>query len=164
MDLLKKVSNFFESSELTKDDLEIIYIPVVGSDYYQNNFKNYINKIKLQKNIDYVMEQKSKFSNIVYEYRYIPSLNPKLVKEPKNPQDPNAVYVSVSYGPLSFKLGYVASEETELIHKYLNQNRIYGIDLRINGGKSKIIDDDTVYNDESNYHVYMNILVRKLNI
>ena len=161
MDLLKKISNFFESSEISKDDLEIISIDVVGSDYYQDNF---INKIKLQKNIDYVMEQKSKFSNIVYEYRYIPSLNPKLVKEPKNPHDPNAVYVSVSYGPLSFKLGYVASEETELIHKYLNQNRIYGIDLRISGGKSKIIDDDTVYNDESNYRVYMNILVRKLNI
>ena len=48
MDLLKKISNFFESSEISKDDLEIISIDVVGSDYYQDNFKNYINKIKLQ--------------------------------------------------------------------------------------------------------------------
>lgn len=164
MDLLKKVSNFFESSELTKDDLEAIYIPVVGCEYFQENYENYIRKIKLPKNMDYIMEQKNKYSNVVYEYRNIPSLNPKLVKEPKNPQDPNAIYLSVSYGPLSFKLGYVLNDKTEQIHKYLNQNRIYSIDLKIYGGKSKIIFDDDIFTDRADYHVYMNILVRKLNI
>lgn len=83
----------------------------------------------------------------IWEYEFDPS-NVKLVPEPENPHDPNAVKVIVD----GEHVGYIKKGSCKHILKLIAEDRILKIDCEIGGGNYKIVSEE--YDDEKDKEVY----------
>lgn len=83
----------------------------------------------------------------IWEYEFAPS-DVKLVPEPENPHDPNAVKVVVD----GEHIGYIKKGSCKHILKLIAEDRILKIDCEMGGGNYKIVSED--YDDEKDKEVY----------
>lgn len=88
-------------------------------------------------------------------YKWVPKALPaKLVPEPENPYDPNAIKVLVG----DTMIGYIPKGKTEKVRKVLDEGRLLNVAYEITGGKYKLITEDydpdkdkSTYDLESGY-------------
>ena len=135
-DLLKK-SISTDSTEIKKRTLKKEDFNVAGVHYYENNIK----KLACS-NKDYRASAKTNISDglvmkRIYQYDYI-NKPVKLVPEPKNPHDKNAIMVMIA----GEKVGYISAEECAHVHYILNKCDIKFISSHITGGKYKVVSLD----------------------
>lgn len=110
---------------------------VVGTYYHQNE----IYKLAVS-NKDYKCSAKTlisqdKVMQKIFQYSFV-NKPVKLVPEPKNKHDKNAVMVIIA----GEHVGYIKSEECLQIKKILKNNDIKYITAFISGGKYKIVSSD----------------------
>lgn len=133
------------NSHIDKKANNKISIYVAGTSYRQNNLKKLVRKI-----VD--LEFYDKYENMsnseildygdkIYEYPEFEYLDISLVHEPTNEYDPNAIKVVVNLNETeTYHIGYVPSEEIDLVNEYLEKGLMYN--LVIKGGKYKDVEYD----------------------
>lgn len=76
----------------------------------------------------------------VFRYTYI-NKPVKLIPEPQNPHDPNAVMVQIA----GEKVGYISAEEAPHVNDVLKHRKIIYISSFIGGGDQKYIEEDGTF-------------------
>ncbi|MDO5415278.1 MAG: HIRAN domain-containing protein [Bacillota bacterium] len=102
---------------------------VVGIDYYISN----INKLRVS-NPDYRKRTNLPLLKRIYRYSYI-NKPVKLVPEPKNPHDKNAIQVLIA-GEL---VGYISREDNLQVGRIIKRSEIKYISSFIQGGEYKVV-------------------------
>lgn len=82
--------------------------------------------------------------NKIYEYDF--NVTGKLVPEPTNPHDPNAIRVEAN----GVHIGYIKAGSTAHIHKLINSGSITGTRVEIYGGRYKRLEET----DAGRYRLY----------
>ena len=134
-DLLPKSKD----SKLQKRELKKETFPVMGVQYYQQN----LNKLR-SVNPEY---KKKTYDGYVTVYKYNFINKPvKLIPEPKNKHDKNAVQVVIA-GEL---IGYISREDNVHVKTILNKHEVKYISAFIHGGEYKTVslNGTTVKNEE----------------
>ena len=139
-----------------KSDRKVETYKVAGTSHYKDEIES------LGKpNPDFELTKKELREDFederVYEY-FFPSYNVRLVSEPDNPYDENAVRVEVNHT----LIGYIAQGRAKHVKKLLHDDLIEDMDIEIYGGKYKKVDSDGDYTrDETNYGAKLTIEVKK---
>lgn len=135
---------------------------VTGINYYMDNIMSLASE-----NPDYDMTKKEIIEEDMIDERIwkydFDDVNVKLVPEPDNPHDPNAIMVLVG----GKQVGYIKAGSCSKVLKLISSGKIRGIDCTIGGGPYKIVyeeyDEDrdrdvyTLERDETNYSVKVTI-------
>ena len=135
---------------------------VAGITHYMDNLMNLA-----VENEDYNMSKKEIVDSFMYGERIwkygFTTLNTKLVPEPDNAYDKNAIKVIVD----GEHIGYIKSGSCAHIHKLLSNNAVVDIESTIGGGPYKYVEEDddgdsyTMEKDESPYSCKLTITERK---
>lgn len=151
--LMKQIKDLFEKKPTTPSPLRISSKPqtnnrtlktelfyVVGEHYHKSN----IGKLAC-KNPDWQMTakqaiSKGKAGKRIYRYNYIHK-PVKLVPEPDNPHDKNAIFVLIA----GEKVGYISSMENEHVKDILSNREVKYISAFIGGGAYKIAEADGTF-------------------
>lgn len=131
---------------------------VTGMEHYLDNIMNLA-----AENPDYEMSKLEIIDNFmtdkkIYEYNFYAS-NVKLVPEPENPFDSNAVMVIID----GQHVGYIKAGSCARILKLLREDRIHRVEAEVGGGKYKLVyedDDDDTYTlerDKTKFFVHLTI-------
>ena len=118
---------------------------VAGTSYRQNNIKIIIKKMLEIEEFDKYENLSNKeildYGSTVYEYPVFNIPTVKLEHEPTNEYDPNAIKVLVEVGENeSHHIGYIPSEELDLVNDWLNEGLSYYVEIK--GGKYKEVEYD----------------------
>lgn len=120
-----------ESSSPNESGLKKEDFRIAGVQHYGNNISKLM---KMNPNWEKSAEELIAGNQIkVYEHTYIQS-PVKLVPEPSNPHDKNAIMVQIA----GQKVGYFYRTDTDLVRSILNRNVKY-ISAHIKGGHYKVI-------------------------
>lgn len=123
--------------DLESSTLKTECVRVVGVSYYLEN----INKLSVYnpewKSTNAAIVKNGHANTRIYRFTYV-NKPVKLIEQPDNPHDPNAVQVVIS-GEL---VGYIPSEDCPRIKYILNNRNIKYISGFIGGGEYKIISPD----------------------
>ena len=126
---------------------------VVGVKYYLGNIKKLACSNPEWKNKNSTIIKNGKSGKKIYRYNYI-NKPVKLLDEPSNPHDKNAVMVVIA-GEL---VGYISREECLHVKDILNNHEIKYISSFISGGQYKIIyDSQEAVKSESSLNVTVKI-------
>lgn len=140
-----------------------VTIQVAGACYYEKEFAQYLGTLGMPKNPNYLIKDPELFHGREYEYPYIPALHLKLVPEPKNPHDRNAIYISVSCDSLTKnKVGYVSASQNEELLKLIKERKIYALCGYFKGGNSIIHGEgNSVVECKDDYKLVVTAVVKK---
>lgn len=121
---------------------------VAGTTFHADNIMNLA-----VENPDYDCSKKeliddSLINERVWQYEFDPT-DVKLVPEPENPEDTNAIKVVVD----GEHIGYIKSGFCAHIHKLLKENRILSISCKIGGGPYKYISEE--YDEDKDKDVFV---------
>ena len=158
----------FKKKELPKEEapkpkVEYVSTYVVGIDYYDSSKLLKDLEDELFENDDYSLSKKELLEEYmdgdkVYQYEpYI--LRFKIVPEPTNPHDPNALKVIVMYDNQDYFIGYVPKTKCKALLKSLENNIIPSLTLV--GGKYKQVYDDEIDKDEDDYSYLLEYGIKK---
>lgn len=135
---------------------------VAGTSFHVDNIINIATE-----NVDYDYSKKELIENDltderIWQYEFFPS-DVKLIPEPDNPEDPNAIKVIVD----GEHIGYIKAGSCKHLLKMIKENRILDISCEIGGGPFKIVreeyDEDkekdvyTLEKDETNFFAVLTI-------
>lgn len=126
---------------------------LAGVHYYMNNVKR-LGKINpdYKKSSNALIEE-GKDSIRIFQYNFV-NKPVKLVPEPKNPHDKNAIAVHIS-GKL---VGYISRDENRHVLNILKKHEIKFISAFISGGNYKIVfSDGNVENNERRVSIIVKI-------
>ena len=119
-----------------------------GTHYYTEN----INKLACA-NPDWKSRSSSLIGKPVYKYNFIRK-PVKLIPEPQNPSDPNAVMVVIA----GEKVGYISREENLHVLSILQRGEIKYISSFISGGDYKVISKNgDVFRDQKSISIKVKI-------
>ena len=152
--LLRRMFRFFNRKN-NRDDVPIQpkqeqpalnteYIKVSGTSYHQEDIRS----LGVE-NDDYHLPKKELLEQYEGEYVYALDFYPdtKLVPEPTNEYDPNAIRVECE-GVL---IGYVPKNKTKHIRELMDSQRLHFVSAEIEGGRYKYPDDGEVETGEREY-------------
>lgn len=129
-----KQDNQTQQTTTSKRELKEIQLQVVGVYYRMENVKklycpnpDYKKRAKSIANSDLVNKK-------IYQYTYV-NKPVKLVPEPKNEHDKNAIAVYIA----GEHVGYISRDENIKINKILKSNEVKFISSFISGGPYKIV-------------------------
>lgn len=126
---------------------------VVGLSYYEENIMKLATSNKEYKNKAKTIIENGNTGKKIFQYNFI-NKPVKLIPEPKNPHDKNAVQVIIA-GEL---VGYIPKEDNKHIKDILSKHEIKYISSFISGGKYKIVSlNEDIYKDE--YNIRINIKI-----
>lgn len=151
--LFKKPENSAKKPEDSTRTLKTKDFFIVGTYYHQKE----ISKLSVA-NKDYKCTAKTliaqdKSMQRIFQYTYI-NKPVKLVPEPKNKHDKNAVKVIIA----GEHVGYIKREECQSVKRILNTKDIKYISAFISGGKYKIVNNDgSVEKDELDISINVRI-------
>ncbi len=159
----KKVDVPFEAKkkEPVKPRSEIVWLTIAGATYHQKEIKEFIKDYAEFASLNEYDGLKGKALKEELEHHLriwkhdtiiLSSEQIKLVKEPFNKHDKNAIKIEVSLNGKRYHIGYVARDQQELV-KRANPNRFT---LTIYGGAYKELEENKVVtiNDEYNARMY----------
>ena len=125
-----------KSAESTKPATEkkTVNFRIAGTTYHASAFED----LAIE-NDDYELTKseivdEGKDGEKIYEY-FWDEVNPQLVPEPDNPEDPKAIAVYAS----GQKIGYIKQGKTAQIRKLIEAEKIQSIKLEMGGGKYKYV-------------------------
>jgi hypothetical protein len=133
--------------------LKIEEYTVAGTYYYENNIMKLATSNK-----DYKCKSKTIIDNgdagkKIFQYNFI-NKPVKLVPEPKNKHDKNAVQVIIA-GEL---VGYISREDNIHVKNILSKREVKYISSFISGGKYKVVSlNEEVFKDEYNIKIQIKI-------
>lgn len=164
-----KVNDFVETSkhQSNKPRDKRISVYVAGISYRQSNLKKIVRSFVEFESYDKFENMTNSeiidYGDTVYEYPVLECSNVTLEHEPTNEYDPNAIKVMVELGENEHcHIGYVPSEEIDLVIEYLEKGFSY--ELAIKGGKYKEVeydlekDKDIVVTKNSDYFAILYFL------
>lgn len=130
---------------------------IAGMQYYKDEIENIgeynsiydLTKKELQEDFD---EEK------IYEY-YFDNKECRLVEEPDNEFDPNAVAVYVR----KYKIGYIRKGACSRVKNLLKSQGFEKTEVEIYGGKYKYVSEDGIEKDDDGYRGKVSIYIREVN-
>ncbi|MDW8680588.1 HIRAN domain-containing protein [Streptococcus suis] len=138
---------------------------LMGTNYHQKEALEVMKKLSKKNNYltmsdegikEYILKT---YSN-VYEYKYLETNDVILVREPKNPHDPNAVKVLAG----GLFAGYIPADIAKKVNRYVGKSG-YNIEATLHGrgGKFKTLDDTLtkVVSDEKEISFRLDLVVSK---
>ncbi|MBP8703654.1 MAG: HIRAN domain-containing protein [Streptococcus sp.] len=141
---------------------------LMGTNYHQKEALEIMKKLSKKNNYltmsdegikEYILKT---YSN-VYEYKYLETNDVILVREPKNPHDPNAVKV-IAGGLFA---GYLPADIAKKVNRYVGKSD-YNIKATLHGrgGKFKTLNDTLtkVISDEKEVSFRLELLINKVSI
>lgn len=128
----KKEAQTQESGQLVKEDFH-----VAGSSYYSANIKKLACANEDWKKSGKKLAAEGKVMEKIFRYTYI-NKPVKLIPEPKNPHDKNAVAVYVA----GEQVGYIPAEDAPHVRQVLSSKKIKYISSFIGGGDYKVVSED----------------------
>ena len=157
MGLLDKIKNALK--EPTKDDLKEVELNIYSASYYQPEIEKLVSKI-MPINNRYIMETPSTRNMMVWKYDPCMVKHVKFEKDPKNEHDPNAIKIMAGSNLLDMVLiGYVPREDNKKFKKWMDEGKIYNVNLVIVGGDNKAVAENCTIKDSTNYKVTLRLLV-----
>lgn len=141
---------------------------LMGTNYHQKEALEIMKK--LSKKNDYltmsdegIKEYILKTYSNVYEYKYLETNDVILVREPKNPHDPNAVKVLAG----GLFAGYLPADIAKKVNRYVGKSD-YNIKATLHGrgGKFKTLNDTLtkVISDEKEISFRLDLVISKVSI
>ncbi|HEM5942350.1 TPA: HIRAN domain-containing protein [Streptococcus suis] len=141
---------------------------LMGTNYHQKEALKIMKKLSKKNNYLTMSDEGIKeyilrtYSN-VYEYKYLKTNDVILVREPKNPHDPNAVKV-LAGGVFA---GYLPADIAKKVNRYVGKSG-YNIEATLHGrgGKFKTLDDTLtkVILDEKEISFRLDLVISKVSI
>ncbi|HEL2235603.1 TPA: HIRAN domain-containing protein [Streptococcus suis] len=141
---------------------------LMGTNYHQKEALEIMKKLSKKNNYltmsdedikEYVLKT---YSN-VYEYKYLETNDVILVREPKNPHDPNAVKVLAE----GLFAGYLPADIAKKVNQYVGKSD-YNIKATLHGrgGKFKTLNDTLtkVISDEKEISFRLDLVISKVSI
>ncbi|HEP1844929.1 TPA: HIRAN domain-containing protein [Streptococcus suis] len=141
---------------------------LMGTNYHQKEALEIMKKLSKKNNYltmsdegikEYILKT---YSN-VYEYKYLETNDVILVREPKNPHDPNAVKVLAG----GLFAGYLPADIAKKVNRYVGKSG-YNIKATLHGsgGKFKTLNDTLtkVISDEKEISFRLDLVVSKVSI
>ncbi|HGO8537556.1 restriction endonuclease [Streptococcus suis] len=141
---------------------------LMGTNYHQKEALEIMKKLSKKNNYltmsdDGIKEYILKTYSNVYEYKYLETNDIILVREPKNPHDPNAVKVLAG----GLFAGYLPADIAKKVNRYVGKSD-YNIKATLHGrgGKFKTLDDTLtkVISDEKEISFRLDLVVNKVPI
>lgn len=147
-----------ELEEKASKPREMIETRVKGISYRENVVKNL-----LDEDSDYSMTSREiREAGLEDEriYKYIATVcDAKLIKEPENKEDPNAVAVYV----YDEKIGYIGRGLAKKVGQLIDQDKVELVEATIQGGPYKILTDDGIEKGEINFGCELTIYIKDEN-
>ncbi|NQJ70596.1 restriction endonuclease [Streptococcus suis] len=141
---------------------------LMGTNYHQKEALEIMKKLSKKNNYltmsdegikEYILKT---YSN-VYEYKYLETNDVILVREPKNPHDPNAVKVLAG----GLFAGYLPADIAKKVNRYVGKSG-YNIKVTLHGsgGKFKTLNDTLtkVISDEKEISFRLDLVISKVSI
>ncbi|HEL2027885.1 HIRAN domain-containing protein [Streptococcus suis] len=141
---------------------------LMGTNYHQKEALEIMKKLSKKNNYltmsdegikEYILKT---YSN-VYEYKYLETNDVILVREPKNPHDPNAVKVLAG----GLFAGYLPADIAKKVNRYVGKSD-YNIKATLHGrgGKFKTLNDTLtkVISDEKEISFRLDLVISKVSI
>lgn len=152
-DTAAKVSDVIKSAKTDGKQFHDDVFYATGTAYYPDSFKKILKLNKEHKSFPGTIIKNGHAGKRIYEYLYLDT-KAKLVPEPTNKYDKNAVKVCVD----GKTVGYIKREETGVIRDILKKTQIEYIRAFVSGGKYKIVSlNKEVTNVEEGFSVRINI-------
>ena len=143
----------FKKSENTTKALKTKDFFVVGTYYHQNEISKLAVANKDYKSKANTLIEQEKTMQRIFQYTFI-NKPVKLVPEPNNKHDKNAVKVIIA----GEHVGYIKREECSQVKNILNNKEIKYISAFISGGKYKIVNNDgSIEKDELDISINIRI-------
>ncbi len=137
-----------EKRTLTEEDFR-----AVGVSYYEANIRKLACRNPDWSKTAAQLLKAGKGGKRIFKDNYV-NRPVKLVEEPDNPHDPNAVAVMVA-GEL---VGYISREENARVRNILHSREIISLSGFIGGGEFKIIaEDGSIFKDKNGFNVNIRI-------
>ena len=144
---------FKKKEESTPRQLKTEEFLVVGINYYEKNLKKLAVSNKDWKSRTSTLVKDGKSGTNIFRYDFI-NKPVKLVPEPKNKNDKNAVQVIIA-GEL---VGYISREENIHVKNILSKNEVKYISSFISGGEYKVVSENNdVYKSEYSIKITVKI-------
>lgn len=152
-DTAAKVSDAIKSSKTDGKQFHDDVFYATGTSYYPDSFKKILKPNKEYKSFPGTIVKNGHAGKKIYEYLYLDT-KAKLVPEPTNKHDKNAVKVSID----GKTVGYIKREETLVVKDILKNAQIEYIRAFVSGGKYKIVSlNKNISNVEDGYSVRINV-------
>lgn len=146
IDFVKNTKN--EEKEFHEDEFF-----VTGTSYYTGNFKKILKPNKEFKSFSGTILKNGHAGRRIFQYEYLDKAA-KLIPEPKNKHDKNAIMVTIS----GKQVGYIKREDCSSIKSILTGKSIEYINAFVTGGKYKIVfENKEVFEDENGFTVRLKI-------
>lgn len=126
-----------KKDEATIRTLKTEEFVVVGTNYYENNIKKLAVLNKDWKSQTTILIKDGKTGAKIFRYDFV-NKPVKLIPEPKNKHDKNAVQVTIA-GEL---VGYISRDENIHVKNILSKHEIKYISSFISGGEYKVISEN----------------------
>ena len=155
------IMNFIKEAlrEPTKDELTFTKIEeIYSTSYCQPQLEKVISK-SMPINNEFILEKFPKNISTVWKYNVYYPKNVRFEKDDKNEHDKNAVKIIVD----NTQIGYIPSEKAHKFRKWLDEKRIYNINLKISGGEyiKKLDKSKECYKSSYNYSIKLHLLIKK---
>lgn len=155
------IMNFIKEAlkEPTKDELLFTKIEEIYSTaYFQPQLEKVVSK-SMPINNEFIFEKFPNNTSAVWKYNVYYPKNVRFEKDDKNVHDKNAVKIIVD----NTQVGYIPSEKAHKFRKWLDEKRIYNINLKISGGEyiKKIDKSKEYYRTSCNYSINIYLLIKK---
>lgn len=152
-DTAVKVSDVIKSSRTDGKQFHDDVFYATGTAYYPDSFKKILKSNKEYKSFPGTIVKNGHAGKRIYEYLYLDT-KAKLVPEPTNKHDKNAVKVCIA----GKTVGYIKREETLAVKDILKKAQIEYIRAFVSGGKYKIVSLNKDVSDiEDGFSVRINI-------
>lgn len=152
-DTAVKVSGVIKSAKTDGRQFHDDVFYATGTTYYPDSFKKILKSNKEYKSFPGTIVKNGHAGKRIYEYLYLDT-KAKLVPEPTNKHDKNAVKVCID----GKTVGYIKREETLAVKDILKKTQIEYIRAFVSGGKYKIVSLNKDVSDiEDGFSVRINI-------
>lgn len=152
-----------ESQPVAKPIVTYVSTYIVGTDHYESDKFLKVIEDELVENDNYTLSNKELLEEYdegerIYQYEpYL--LRFKVVPEPTNEYDPNALKVIIMYEGIDYFIGYIPKAKCKAFLKSIQENIIPSLSLV--GGKYKLIGEDEVEKDSTAYSYLLEYGIKK---
>jgi hypothetical protein len=152
-DAVSDFSSLLQNKKKTGKTFKEECFYAVGTPYYEDNIVKILKQNKEYRTSARALVKSGRVNQNIYKYERL-NTNAKLIPDPKNEHDKNAVQVCIS-GKL---VGFIKREETLRVKKILGNSYIEYITAFVSGGESKIVfPNKDVYKNDGNFNIKIKI-------